>query len=287
MATTIVLKRRINSVKNIRQITKALQLVAASKLKKSQDYASRSRAYAELAEKLGLYLASLPELKKAIYFQKRPVKNVLYVMISSNSGLAGAYNSNVIRELTKSIKFDALKNSPKIITIGNKAANFCRSIKGLDLIAVYNDFPDQPTANDIRPILKTMVDLFKNLEVDQVKIIYTKSISNINQKVVDQVVLPLQIDQPTNQSKQSFTNFEPDIDSVIDEISFRLVEASLWQALLESLVSENAMRMVAMKNATDNAKNLIDDYTLTLNTVRQSKVTQELAEISGGVEALK
>jgi len=288
MATTITLKRRINSVKSIRQITKALQLVAASKLKRSQDYASRSRAYAELAEKLGLYLASLPELKKAAYFQKRPLKNVLYVVISSNSGLAGAYNSNVIRDLTKSIKSDDLKNPPKVIAIGNKAANFCRSIKGLDLIAVYNSFSDQPTANDIRPILNTMVDFFKDLSVDQVTIIYTKSISNINQKVINQVVLPLQIDlQANDQKKPAFTNFEPDIDSVIDEISFRLVEASLWQALLESLMSENAMRMVAMKNATDNAKNLIDDYTLTLNTVRQSKITQELAEISGGVEALK
>ncbi len=289
MATTITLKRRINSVKSIRQITKALQLVAASKLKRSQDYASLSREYALLAEKLSHYLASLNELEKYTYFQIRPIKQQLYIIISSNSGLAGAYNSNLIRQFVYQLQQSNSNNSPKVIAIGNKAANYCRRLKEIDLMAVYNDFADQPTANDIRPILKTVVEMFKELQIDQVNLIYTKSISNINQKVINQVILPITLDEDDNTVKNlsNFTNFEPDIESIIDEISFRLVEANLWQALLDSLISENAMRMLAMKNATDNAKDLIDDYTLTLNTVRQSKITQELAEISGGVEALK
>ncbi len=289
MATTITLKRRINSVKSIRQITKALQLVAASKLKRSQDYAAMSREYALLAEKLGHYLASIHELEKYSYFQVRPISRQLYIIISSNSGLAGAYNSNLIRQFVRQLQQSGDKNPPKIIAIGNKAANYCRNLKEIDLMAVYNDFSDKPTANDIRPILKTVVELFKESKIDRVNLIYTKSISNINQKVISQVILPITLEENQAPTKETlnFTNFEPDIETIIDEISFRLIEANLWQALLDSLISENAMRMLAMKNATDNAKDLIDDYTLTLNTVRQSRITQELAEISGGVEALK
>ena len=290
MTSIIVLKRRINSIKGTRQITKALQLVAASKMKRAQDYAARSRSYSDLAASLMQKLSGIGELKNYVFFKQRPVKTKLYIVISSNTGLAGAYNSNIQRFLSNLLKEDQ-KNSVKVkvIAIGNKAAHFARRIESVDLVSVYNNLDNQPTANDIRPILNSLIKEYLSENVDQVDIIYTKFISNINQQVSKIQALPASadVDGLTDNSTSHFSNFEPDVDSVINEITTRLIEAQLWQSILESLASEHSMRMMAMKNATDNAKDLIEDYTLELNTARQAGITQELAEISGGVEAMK
>ncbi len=290
MTSIVVLKRRINSIKGTRQITKALQLVAASKMKKAQEYAARSRSYSDLAFSLMQKLSGINELKNYVFFKVRPIKTKLYIVISSNSGLAGAYNSNIQRFFSNLLKEDH-ENSVKVkvIAIGNKAAHFARRIESIELLAVYNDLGEQPTANDVRPILNSLIKEFLNDSVDQVDIIYTKFISNITQQVDKIQVLPAstEITSETDQQVGHFSNFEPDVDSVINEITTRLIEARLWQSILESYASEHSMRMMAMKNATDNAKDLIDDYTLELNTARQAGITQELAEISGGVEAMK
>ncbi len=290
MTSIIVLKRRINSIKGTRQITKALQLVAASKMKKAQDYASRSRSYSDLATSLMQKLSGIGELQNYVFFKQRPVKTKLYILISSNTGLAGAYNSNIHRFFSNLLKEDQANSiKVKVIAIGNKAAHFARRIESIDLVSVYNNLDNQPSANDIRPILNTLIKEYTNELVDQVDIIYTKFLSNINQQVTKIQVLPTSADLDGIGDNQTahFSNFEPDVDSVINEITTRLIEARLWQSILESLASEHSMRMLAMKNATDNAKDLIDDYTLELNTARQAGITQELAEISGGVEAMK
>ncbi len=292
MASTIVLKRRISSIKNTRQITKAMQLVSASKLRRAQEYAMRSRDYYDLAVSLITKLSTVKEVENQPLFAKREVKNKLYVVVTSNSGLAGAYNANTLKLLTKELKQDlANKIGSKVISVGNKGAQFVRRIDATELIAVYPSFGDHPTANDIRPVLNTVIEKYKNAEVDEVKIIYTIFKSTISQTAAAKQLLPavklddLAIDP--NVTTDFIPTFEPDIETVIDEVTTRLIEAEIWQSVLESLASEHAMRMVAMKNATDNAKDLIDDYTLELNTARQAGITQELAEISGGVEALK
>lgn len=287
MASTITLKRQINSIKNTRQITKAMELVSASKLRKAQEYALKSRDYRDLANSLLARLSAMPDVERQPLFEKRTVKSRLYVVITSNSGLAGAYNSNALKTLTQSIKADQdSKVASKVITIGTKGAIFVRRLSGVELLAVYPALGDHPTANDVQPILNTVVEQYKNAEVDEVKIVYTMFKSTINQEVLSSPLLPTTISEDVENTEVGLSNFEPDVETVIDQVATRLIEAQIWQAVLESLASEHAMRMVAMKNASDNAKDLIDDYTLELNTARQAAITQELAEISGGAEAL-
>lgn len=289
MASTIVLKQRIKSVKGTRQITKAMQLVSASKMRRAQDYAFKSRAYRDLAYELLARLSAINEVEQQPLFKKRPVKTRMYVVITSNSGLAGAYNANVLKLLAKAITTDRdTKIASRVIVIGSKGAQFVRRLQGVELLAVYNDFKDQPTANALRPVLNTLMDEYKDEIVDEVQLIYTVFKSNILQVAKALQLLPASADDIPEQKAelQTISNFEPSVEVVIDQITVRLVEAQLWQALLESLASEHSMRMLAMKNATDNAKDLIDDYTLELNTARQAAITQELAEITGGAEAL-
>jgi F-type H+-transporting ATPase subunit gamma len=287
MASTIVLRRRIKSIKNTRQITQAQQLVAASKLRRAQEYAAASRDYAELANELLTRLSGINEVTQQPLFEKRTVKNRLYVLITSNTGLAGAYNANVIKLLTNTIKEDQANGvASHVIAIGNRGAQFMRRVSGVDLQAAYPGFGNQPTANDVRPVLNTIVEQYKAGAVDAVQVVYTKFVSTVSQQAQMLQLLPAQAPEAGGQTGNRISTFEPDIETVIDQVATRLIEAQVWQALLESIASEHAMRMVAMKNATDNAKDLIDDYTLELNTARQAAITQELAEITGGAEAL-
>ncbi|HUB93357.1 MAG TPA: ATP synthase F1 subunit gamma [Verrucomicrobiae bacterium] len=286
MASIIVLRRRIKSIRNTRQITQAQQLVAASKLRRAQEYAQRSRAYAELASELLTRLSGITEVERQPLFEKRTVKNRLYILITSNTGLAGAYNANVLKLLTVAVKEDqAAKVVSHVLAIGNKGAQFVRRVSDIDLEAAYPGFGNEPTANDLRPALNTIIEQYKSGEVDDVRVLFTRFRSTVSQIATSQQLLPAQSVGGV-QSGNAISNFEPDAETVIDQVATRLIEAQVWQALLESIASEHAMRMMAMKNATDNAKDLIDDYTLELNTARQAAVTQELAEITGGAEAL-
>lgn len=288
MASTIVLRRRIKSIKNTRQITQAQQLVAASKLRRAQEYAAASRDYAELANELLARLSGIREVAQQPLFEKRTVKNRLYILVTSNTGLAGAYNANVIKQLMNAVQADqAAGVGSHVVAIGNKGAQFVRRISGIDLQAAYPGFGNQPTANDLRPVLNTIVAQYREGLVDEVQVLYTKFISTVTQRAQAQQLLPAKTPEEAGVSiSDGISSFEPDIETVIDQVAVRLIEAQVWQALLESIASEHAMRMVAMKNATDNAKDLIDDYTLELNTARQAAITQELAEITGGAEAL-
>ena len=288
MASTVVLRGRIKSIKNTRQITQAQQLVAASKLRRAQEHAQNSRAYADLANELLTRLGVQSEVERQPLFEQRPVKNRLYILVTSNTGLAGAYNANVLKLLTNAVQKDHdSKVVSHVIAIGNKGAQFVRRVHELDLQAAYPGFGNHPSANDLRPVLNTIVEQYKAGEVDDVRILYTKFKSTVVQTAQSLQLLPAKPAEATEEATtQTISNFEPDVETVIDQVATRLIEAQVWQALLESLASEHAMRMVAMKNATDNAKDLIDDYTLELNTARQAAITQELAEITGGAEAL-
>ncbi len=287
MSSTITLKRRISSIKNTSQITKAMELVSASKLRRAQEYANQSKAYHELAQELLARLSNIKEIENQPLFVKREVKKRLYVVVTSNSGLAGAYNVNVLKLLASDLaQFKGSAAANQVISVGNKGAQFARRLRDAELLAVYPSFGDQPTANDIRPLLNTVIDSYRKGDVDEVRLIYTIFNSTISQQANDQVLLPAH-KLESDVKLPTVSNFEPDPESVIDQVTTRLIEAEIWQAVLESLASEHAMRMVAMKNASDNAKDLIDDYTLELNTARQAGITQELAEITGGAEAIQ
>jgi F-type H+-transporting ATPase subunit gamma len=288
MANTIVLKRRINSIRNMRQITKAMQLVSASKLKRAQDYAARSRAYRELAYELLARLSAIKEVEQHALFTRRPVKRRLYIIITSSSGLAGAYNANILKQLTRNITQDRTdKVVSHVIAVGSKGAQFVRRLQDVELTAVYPSFGDQPSASDVQPILASIIEQYETGATDEVSVLYTMSKSSISQVVQSLPLLPAEItEQEDGKTLPTVSNFEPDTETVIENVATRLIEAQIWQAVLEGLASEHAMRMIAMKNATDNANELIDDYTLEYNTARQAAITQELAEITGGAEAL-
>lgn len=289
MASLIVLKRRIGSIKNTRQITKAMELVSSSKLKRAQRQAMASRAYREAAHDLLAKLSTIKEVEQQPLFRKRPVKSRLYVVITSNTGLAGAYNANVLKLLTQGVKQDQRDNiKSSVITIGNKGVQLVRRLGDVELRAHYLAFGDEPREADIQPILTTVVEDYRNEVVDDIRVLYTQFQSSITQIATNMLLLPAQVDADAKKQTQSnFMNFEPDVETVVHQTAARLIEAQIWQALLESLASEHAMRALAMKNATDNANELIDDYTLEYNTARQAAITQELAEITGGAEALK
>lgn len=289
MANTIILKRRISSVKNTRQITKAMEMVAASKMRKAQEHAVRGREYREAAYSLLVRLSTLTDVEQHPLYIKRSVKSRVYLVITSNRGLAGAYNSNVLRLLSRAIIDDQKNNvKVKIIAIGNQVAQFVKRIEGIDLLAAYPGFGDHPTANDIRPILNMVVDLYTKAETDDIKLIYTNFRSNMVQEANVLALLPAVFDgNDGNLEPLSNATFEPSVEVVLDNVTVRLLEVQLWQAMLDSIASEHSMRMMAMKSATDNASDLIDDLTLAFNTARQAAITQELAEITSGAEAIK
>ncbi len=288
MANTITLKRRIGSIKNTRQITKAMELVSSSKLRRAQRQAQASRAYREAAYNLLARLSMVKEVEQQPLFRKRPIRNRLYVVITSSTGLAGAYNANVLKLLAQAIRRDqSEKVKSSVITVGNKGAQFVRRLSGIELAAAYQAYGDAPTEQDIQPILNTILTSYKDETVDEVRVLYTVFQSSITQVATDMALLPASAPNDIEVSESAAVmNFEPDVETVIDQSVARLIQAQIWQALLESLASEHAMRALAMKNATDNANELIEDYTLEYNTARQAAITQELAEITGGAEAL-
>jgi F-type H+-transporting ATPase subunit gamma len=228
----------------------------------------------------------MSEVEQMPLFKKRPVKNRLYVVITSNTGLAGAYNANILKLLTQGLQEDqAKKVKSHVITIGSKGAQFVRRLHDVELTAAYPPFGDEPTANDLRPILNTVIGKYRDESIDDVRVLYTVFKSNLAQEATNLALLPAPVIDKADLDL-TVSNFEPDVETVVHEVTTRLIEAQIWQAVLESLASEHAMRMMATKNATDNANDLIDDYTLELNTARQAAITQELAEITGGAEAL-
>ncbi len=289
MANTTQLKRRITSVKNTKQITKAMELVSASKMRKAQENAFRSRDYRILANQILSRLRELTDVEKHPLFATRKIiKTRLHIVITSDRGLAGAYNSNVLRQLAKELQEDkADKIKSQIIVVGKQAAQFITRFDDIEVIAVYREFPENPTPNDIRPILTTITDKFTSEEVDAVDILYTDFKSSISQVVRSDRLLPAAYSEVPISNDLESADFEPSVKAVLENVTMRLIEANLTQAFFESQASEQSMRMMAMKNATDNANDLVEDLTLAFNTARQSAITQELAEITGGAEAMK
>ncbi len=289
MANTTQLKRRITSVKNTKQITKAMELVSASKMRKAQENAFRSRDYRILANQILSRLRELTDVEKHPLFATRKIiKTRLHIVITSDRGLAGAYNSNVLRQLAKELQADkADKIKSQIIVVGKQAAQFITRFDDIEVIAVYREFPENPSPNDIRPILTTITDKFVAKEIDAVDILYTDFKSSISQVVRSDRLLPAAYSEVPISNDLESADFEPSVKAVLENVTMRLIEANLTQAFFESQASEQSMRMMAMKNATDNANDLVEDLTLAFNTARQSAITQELAEITGGAEAMK
>lgn len=286
MASLRQLKSRIRSVKNTKQITKAMQLVAASKMRRAQETDKASAPYTRAASELLTYLSQQGITETHPLFQKRKVKTRLLIVVAADKGLVGAYNANVLKAYIRALRDDdekGIKN--KTIAVGRKSAQFVTRLKDTEVAGVYEHLPDQP-AGELRAILETAQQQFEKAEVDAVDVIFTEFVSSMKQEVTVRRVLPAGFTETEVTQTVREALYEPDLEAVLEGVVHRLVGAQIFQAMLDAKASEYSMQMVAMKNATDNASELADDLTLEMNKVRQGAITQELAEISGGVEAL-
>ncbi len=288
MASTRQLKSRIRSVKSTKQITKAMQMVAASRMRRTQDAAKSSAPYVTAANELMSYLASQGATAEHPLFAKRPVKSRLIIVVAGDKGLAGAFNGNVLKKYLDLLQRDderGIKNHT--ITIGRKVSLFASRLKDTDILGSYDDMPDHPAGSTFHAILSTACDMYTRRDVDAVTIIYTKFVNSMIQEASQIRLLPAGYTETDVREFVRDATYEPGIPGVLDAVTYRLVGSHLYQCMLDSRASEHSMRMLAMKNATDNASDLIDDLTLEMNKERQSAITQELAEISGGAEAMK
>ncbi len=265
-----------------------MQLVAASKMRRAQEADKASAPYTQAASELLTYLASQGVTDDHPLFQAREVKIRLLIVIAGDKGLVGAYNSNVLKGyITELSADDKAGISNQTIVIGRKTAQFASRLKRTSVVGAYENIPDQPAGSELRSILDTARDMFVSGDVDAVDVIYTEFVSSIAQRVITKRILPAGFVKTEISTNIRDALYEPNVEAVLDGVAYRLVGAQIFQALLDSKASEYSMQMIAMKNATDNASDLADDLTLAMNKVRQGAITQELAEISGGVEALR
>jgi F-type H+-transporting ATPase subunit gamma len=278
MADLQRIRRRIRSVQTTRQITKALQMVAASKMLKAEEAAKQPQSYVQVAQALLHNLEAVADVSRSRFYESRSTGRGLIIMITADRGMAGPYNANVLRQLAVGLqgqKADA-------VYVGLVGAHALARVDTAEELAAYPMESSDALVAIVRPILEEAVTGFTDGTLDSVTLIYTHFESTSRQSVVSEQLLPLAA-QPANRSG-GIT--EPDAGSILDTAVLQFLEAKLLQAVLEARAAEQAARMLAMMNATDNASDLIDDLTLTYNDVRQSSITQELAEITGGAEAM-
>lgn len=296
MATVREIRRRIKSVKSIAQVTRAMQAVSASKMRRAQEAVLATRHYAQRAWTLLTHLATEWGEKAEIHplLQVRPVNKVALVLLTSDRGLCGAFNANIIRQALEHI--EALPAPVDIVTVGRKGRDVVLR-QGQSLVAEFSDLPAQPALADLTPIARVVMDGFLDGTYDAVWLAYTDFINTLRQEPVVKRLLPL---TPTELEKQAMAEYvdeaempevleyiyEPDPRTILDAVIPRFTELQVYQAVLESIASEHSARMVAMRNATESAEELAQDLQLTYNKARQQAITREIMDIAGGAEAL-
>jgi F-type H+-transporting ATPase subunit gamma len=294
------IKNRIRSVKNIGQITRAQETVSASRVRRAQARVLASRAFSEKAWEILLNVQSSGTKGIPLHpllASREKVNNIIIVLITSDRGLAGAFNSNITRVAER---FAHRLNKPvRYITMGRKGRDSLIRA-GANVMAEFSDLPAEPTIATIAPIARLAIEEFLSGSADQVFIAYTDFVNTLTQKPVvlgwlplipyhseDQVMSEIIKDVPEVSSGKSDYEYEPSAAAILEEIVPRFTELQLYQALLESQASEHSARMVAMRNASDNAAQLMADYTLIYNKVRQAAITAEILDIVGGANALQ
>ena len=292
MASTREIRRRIRSVKNIAQITRAQQMVASSKMRRAQERVLSARPYSEQLQTLLARLAAQVEGDGDLpLMQSRPVKRVGIVLMTPDRGLAGALSGNVNRRagmLASDLRREAGNAELPIsfIAVGRKGRDFLVRTRQ-NLIAEFTRLGDQPSQADVRAIAKAVTDAYIAGEVDRVQLVYPKYVSTVTQTPTVLQLLPVQppaVQEAAGGAPQYI--FEPDAETIFAELLPRYVETLIFQPLLETVASFYSAQMVAMRNATDNANDLLDDLTLTYNKARQGAITTQILEIVAGSGAL-
>jgi len=291
MAGTKEIRTKIKSVQNTRKITKAMEMVAASKMRRAQERMRNARPYSEKVRNIAANLGKTnPEYRPA-YLIEREVKNAGVIVVTTDKGLCGGMNTNVLRALTNTMKeLDSKGVSLSCTPIGMKGLQFLNRIKA-KVVSHVTQMGDTPHLEKLIGAIKVQLDAYENGEVDAVYLAYTKFINTMKQEPVVEKLLPLsseKITQTTEEAREYGWDYlyEPDPQSVVDELLKRYVEALIYQAVAENMASEQSARMVAMKAASDNAKNVIGELQLVYNKTRQAAITKELSEIVGGAAAV-
>ncbi len=293
MPTPRAIQRRIKNVRNISQVTRAMEMVAASKMRRAQQATLSSRAYAEKAWQVMTSVANQPGRGKFMHplmEERVSINNILLILITSDRGLCGGFNLNIIRAA-----FDFIQRQEKpvqLITMGRRGRDMAARY-GKNIVAEFSDFSEKPTVLDVSPIAKIVMDDFIAGKADQVYIAYTDFVNVLVQKPITRQLLPIQPEAehveeaPVATGPSAVYLYEPDPETILGSVLPRFTELQLYQALLESVASEHSARMVAMRNATDSAHELIDTLTLEMNKARQAGITKEMLDIVGGAEALR
>lgn len=285
MASAREIQRRIRSVSNMSQVTRAMEMVSAVKMRKAQQRVLASRPYSERLEAVIADLASLkldPEHAAAFpLLQQREVKSAALIVITPDRGLNGALNSNIVRRASRYILSEA--DVPvEIIAAGKKGRDFMVRTKQ-DVVAAFVGLGDTVTLDDVRPIADVALADFYSGKVDAVYIVFAKYVNTLTQRPEIRQILP--ITQPEEVGTYTDYMFEPSPEAVLTDLLPRYIEIQLFQAILESTASEHSARMVAMRNASENAKDLAADLKLSLNKARQAQITREVSEIAAGANA--
>ena len=289
MAGAKEIRSKIASIKSTQKITSAMEKVAVSKMRKAQQRMAASRPYAvRIREVIGHLAKANPEYRHA-FMVERPVKRVGYILVSSDRGLCGGLNINLFKALIKNMKdWRDAGVEAEFCVIGSKGASFFRSYGG-NVVAAISHLGEAPSVNDLIGSVKVMLDRFNEGNLDRLYLVSNKFVNTMTQKPVVEQLLPLapasEADDGAKQGTWDYL-YEPDAQQLLDALLVRYVESQVYQSVVENNACEQAARMIAMKNATDNAGQLIKDLQLIYNKARQAAITQEISEIVGGAAAV-
>lgn len=278
---------QIKSVKNTRKVTRALEMVSASKIRKAQERMEASRPYARMIRHAVGHLAHAnPEFKHPFTLEHDQVERVGYIVVATDRGLCGGLNNNLFRQLLMRFReHQEAGQEVQLVIIGRKAAQFFKRLK-IDIAAATQELGERPQIEHLIGAIKIMLDGYRKQDVNKLYICYNRFINTMTQKIAIDQLLPLPPAEGEPMLRYWDYIYEPDAEVLLDDLLVRYIESLVYQASLENLASEHAARMVAMKNASDNANNLIDELNLAYNKARQAQITQEISEIVGGAAAV-
>jgi F-type H+-transporting ATPase subunit gamma len=287
MAGSKEIRTKIKSVENTRKITKAMEMVAASKMRKAQDRMRASRPYAEKIRNVAAHLSfANPEYKHPYLIKRDIVKNVGLIVVSSDKGLCGGLNTNMLRLSVNQMKnWESEGKAIAVSAIGNKGFSFMNRV-GANVKSHITGLGDVPHLETLIGTIKVMLDMYESGEIDQLYISYTKFINTMKQEPVMEQLLPLSGEQLGSPKGHWDYIYEPEAKPVVDQLMTRYIESLVYNAVAENMASEQSSRMVAMKSASDNAKEVIGDLKLVYNKARQAAITKEISEIVGGAAAV-
>ncbi len=281
------IRTKIKSVENTRKITKAMEMVAASKMRKAQERMLKARPYGEKIRRVAAHLShALSEYKHPFLEKRDQVKKVGIILVTSDKGLCGGLNTNVLRQLVNKMReLDGQKINVQVTAIGSKGFAFLQR-NGAEIASQVTGLGDNPHIDSLIGPVKVQIDAFNAGEIDELHIAYTRFVNTMRQEPVVEQLLPLSGDTVGSESSRWDYVYEPDAKSVIDDLLVRYLEALVYQSVAENIASEQSARMVAMKAASDNAKNVIEELKLVYNKTRQAAITKELSEIVSGAAAV-